>query len=502
MVRKLLLNTGSNVTVMVIKLAITFIMTPVFVHNLGKYDYGLWEMIGSVIGYMGMLDLGVTPALSRFAAKYLAQNDKENLLHVYSTGLAFLGSIGIFLCVLFLCWGSFFPDTLAKESSEAYRYAAFLMIIGVQLLFRFPGLVAESFLEGFQKYYLKNTITIVNSVIGSSILYLLITPGNGLLLLALVNTVGLSLKYLIYGFLLSQKGNNRLTPKFQYINLKTLKVLMSFGFKTFIQGVSARVQNATDSLVIGIMLGPAMVPFYSIPANLVQYLRTFNSTLTHVFMPLFSGLHATSENDKIKKIYLLGSKFVTGLIMPAAIGIILLGGPFLRIWIGPEFAQKGDMIIVFLVIFIGMQALIPFGSRYLTAIGRHGIYARYSPVEALLNLSLSLLLIKPLGIEGVALASAIPAFIFFPVYLRHSCHHLGISVFQYFDKSIVPCAIPTSVMSITIGVIKFAWPLDAYWKIVGICLTGAIVYITIFFLFSLNKAEKRILINIIPIKTK
>ena len=71
--KRLLTNTFSNVSVLVIKLGITFLLTPVIVRSLGNYDYGIWEIIGSVLGYMGMLDLGLQPTISRFAARYNAQ---------------------------------------------------------------------------------------------------------------------------------------------------------------------------------------------------------------------------------------------------------------------------------------------------------------------------------------------------------------------------------------------------------------------------------------------
>ena len=97
MIRTLLVNTGSNILVMIVKLVITFIMTPIFVHNLGEYDYGLWEMIGAVIGYMGILDLGLRPAISRYAAKHLAERDETALQAVYMSALVFMALVGLLL---------------------------------------------------------------------------------------------------------------------------------------------------------------------------------------------------------------------------------------------------------------------------------------------------------------------------------------------------------------------------------------------------------------------
>src|SRR5690606_20496836 len=80
-----------------------------------------------------------------------------------------------------------------------------------------------------------------------------------------------------------------------------LKELIVFGSKSFIQGIATRVENATDVLVIGFIMGPAMVPFYSIPANLTQHIRGLGWTLTHAFMPLFSGLSAKAEDEMIRR---------------------------------------------------------------------------------------------------------------------------------------------------------------------------------------------------------
>ena len=160
MIRTLLVNTGSNVLVMLVKLAITFVMTPIFVYNLGKYDYGLWEMVGAVVGYMGILDLGLRPAISRFAARHLAEKDEVALQSVYMSAFAFMALVGVLLFLFFFFWGFWFSGSVAPQGEPHQKYTLFLILIGAYLLISFPGYVAESYLEGFQKYYLKNNITI------------------------------------------------------------------------------------------------------------------------------------------------------------------------------------------------------------------------------------------------------------------------------------------------------------------------------------------------------
>src|SRR5690606_2839991 len=287
----------------------------------GNYDYGLWEMLGAIIGYMGLLDLGIKPAISRFASKYKAEQSDLDLKILYSSAFLFMAVIGLLVTSFFILWGIFFPELLAENATESQRYTLLLLILAVQLLITFPAFVAESFFEGFQKYYLKNNITIFNSVVGSVAIYFLITPENGLILLAGINAVGFSIKYVILIWLLTRPAYGNIKVDFSYFSYSKLKEILSFGFKSFVQGIATRVENATDSLVIGFFLGPALVPIYSIPANLVNYIRTFGWTLTHAFMPLFSHLSALSEREKIRQVYFTASRYVISLIFLIGAGV-------------------------------------------------------------------------------------------------------------------------------------------------------------------------------------
>src|SRR5690554_4105446 len=475
---------------MVVKLVITFVMTPIFVSNLGNYDYGLWEILGAIVGYMGLLDLGIKPAISRFAAKYKAEKGDLNLKALYSSAFAFMGVIGILIMTFFVLWGIFFPELVAENASEPQRYTLLLLIVGIQLLITFPAFVAESFFEGFQKYYLKNNITIFNSVVGSVVLYFFITPENGLVLLAGVNATGFCIKYVVLIWLLARPSYGSIKPDWTYFSFSKLKEILSFGLKSVVQGIATRVENATDSLVIGFFLGPALMPIYSIPANLVNYIRTFSWTLTHAFMSLFSQLDALNESEKIKQVYFAASRYVTSLILPIGAGICLVGSSFIGLWVGPEFAESADLLILLLVLFTTFPFIDPFNSRYLTAIGKHGVFAKLTPVSALLNLVLSVLLVQDYGIIGVAIGSVIPVFIFVPIYLLYTCKQLEVSVWDYLRECILPTLLPTLVMIVAVWVYRLEWGMDSYFKIMGAVVIGILVYVPLFWLLTLKKAER------------
>ena len=152
MIRTVLSNSISNVTLAVVRLAIVLVMAPLIVHALGDYDYGIWEIIMAVVGYMGVLDLGIKPAITRYVARYHAMGDAESLRKVYCTSLVFMGALGLLGMVVLASWAVLAPELLAQKSSESSRYVMLLLIVGSQLLITFPGYTLECMHEGLQRY--------------------------------------------------------------------------------------------------------------------------------------------------------------------------------------------------------------------------------------------------------------------------------------------------------------------------------------------------------------
>lgn len=496
MIRRLALNTASNVITLFIKLAITFVMTPIFVTNLGRYDYGIWEMVGAIVGYMGILDLGIRPAISRFASRHIAQKDQSELSALYATAWFYLFAVGSCIAAFLICWGWFFPEILAEDTTDTQRYTLLMLIIGAQILFVFPSFTVESFMEAYQEYYLKNALTVINSIIGCIIVYSYITPENALVLVAGVNAIGIVSKYLMYTLYMQYK-RPFLRFKPTYFSFTKLKELFRFSLKTFIQGVSSRIENATDSLVIGTILGPAMVPIYSIPAHLVNYIRMITYNLTHVFMPYFSALSATEQSEKIRRVYIFGSKLTIGCVLILSIGVLGLGKEFLRLWVGEEIASGAAPIISLLVAFTIAPLINPYCSRYLTAIDRHGIFAKWSPVVALANLLLSLILIYPLGIYGVALGSLIPALIFQPFLLNYCCRHLGMKVSEYLKGAIMPMLLPAVLMAIILVVVRLNYVIDSYRMLLSVATGASLVFCGAAIFTGLTSAERKQLLGIV-----
>jgi O-antigen/teichoic acid export membrane protein len=155
--------------------------------------------------------------------------------------------------------------------------------------------------------------------------------------------------------------------------------------------------------------------------------------------PLFvasAALEGKNEQDKQKELLFKGTKYMTMVFVPAIIITIMFAELFINNWMGPGFANSilPAQCLIFFWIF---NATIQVGSGLATAKGYVKVFFKIAFLNALVNVSLSLLLVKPLGILGVVLGTTIPmVLIDFPLSLYQILKIMKVSLGEFFHRAI------------------------------------------------------------------
>ena len=186
---------------------------------------------------------------------------------------------GILGVVLLLVSGHVWFAYFAVDQDEP-RYMLLLSLVAINLVARFPYLAIEGAFEGFQKYTMKNLLSIVMAVSMSVLLYNYLDLYDGLLMLATLSSAFTVIKYFIGTALLRMPRNGGLTFSLADCSWHVFRRSLRFGVKSFFQGIASRIQVGSDRDIIGLFLGPAAVPAYSIPANLIGHFRNIGWTTT------------------------------------------------------------------------------------------------------------------------------------------------------------------------------------------------------------------------------
>ena len=244
MSKKLLLNSLSGTTLYVANVAVAFVMSPVYIRALGNRDYGLWELVMSVIGYMGLLDLGVGTALVRFVAVADGKANREDLQKTISTAFVFFSIVAGIASLLFFLLSNK-PELIAgKETSKIANLSIVFILLGINACMLFPLQVFTATLMGIQRHYYINCVRLVLLVLNAFLNYFLLQHyiGYGLVVMAIVTPTITLVQFILFA------GAIWLDKTIPPISLKAVtrnKVteIFSFGGKTAILMVASRLQN-------------------------------------------------------------------------------------------------------------------------------------------------------------------------------------------------------------------------------------------------------------------
>ncbi|KZZ58210.1 hypothetical protein A3762_08265 [Oleiphilus sp. HI0125] len=480
---------------LIIQMVTTFLMTPIFIRSLGNHDYGVWELVGSIVGYMSILDLGLSPAIARYVAKHNADRNLDALQKVYSSSFVLLGVIGLVLGLSLITFGYFWPEYAAAEGDDNYKkYQILFLVIGLQLIYIFPGIVLVSVLEGTQLYNVKNNIVVINSIVALPVLYFLINEKNALLLLAISGFLFQLVKYVYYFWYVESRLGYRLLSRHN-VSVPTLKTLLTFSFKSFIQGTSHRVSQYADNFIIAAFVGTAHIVFYSLANALLRQVSMLVANITSVFLPYFTDKFVKSDQQGLTDSYMSATKMTSGLIIFALCGISVLGDNFISLWVGPSYAEQSYLVLQVLVIYSFAYLFNPFDNRLVTALNVHGKFAKIAILESALNVVLSLVLVQVLGLVGVALGTLLAVIVGKTLKTMHCARVLDVGLVKFVFEPLLPNILPCLISLLLLLVLDSS--VNSFIQLFVVVVVTSVIWFFITLFFALSATEKRYVIDLL-----
>jgi len=182
-----------------------------------------------------------------------------------------------------------------------------------------------------------------------------------------------------------------------------------FGFSAFnaIAMVAESLIFFTDTVVIGVILGPLAVVPYQIGLRIAQMIQIPIMQIGEAILPKAGQLHAAKNHNDLARIVSKGMGLAFLITGGFFIGSAYFGEMLIQTWIGKEFPQSA--LVLTILVSAQLIALPMIISRKaLLGMGQVRIPAFIDIAEAIFNLILSLILIQFWGIIGVACGTLIP----------------------------------------------------------------------------------------------
>lgn len=477
------------------KILISIIYTPIMLRLLGQSEYGLYQLVYSVVSYLSLLSLGFSSSYMRFYSRYKAQKDEDGVARLNGMFLLIFASLSV-VCILCGCvmLGNIRAIFGSGLTDSEYATAKVLMaLLVVNLALTFPNSVFTCAITAHERFLFQKFLILIQNICNPLLAIPLLIMGYGSIGMVSVTTF-LTLLVLVMNIYYSFH-NLHIRFCFRGFQASLLKEMWVFTFFIFINQIIDQINWSVDKFLLGRFAGTTAVAVYGVGGQINSMYIEFSSSVSNVFVPKVNRIVAESGDDReLTKLFTKVGRIqfiILGLILS---GFTFFGIPFIKIWAGPEYGASYAVALL-LIIPVTVPLIQNLGIEIQRAKNMHKARAVVYLAIAIANVFISIPLIKLMGPAGAALGTAISLFAGNIIFMNWYYHaRIGMNMF-YFWKEIakfVPALIGPCVVGIII--MNFA-------NITGLVKLGvfAIVYTIVYglsmYFLGMNEEEKQLVMG-------
>ncbi|HTI03935.1 MAG TPA: polysaccharide biosynthesis C-terminal domain-containing protein [Gemmatimonadales bacterium] len=433
-------NIGSNWLVSVVTMVAVYFLTPFTIHKLGDDGYGTWNLINAITGYLGLLVLGVPMASVRYFAQHVAKNDVDKLNEAIGSSTVMYLVLGVIAMVagaamyLFFVHGYHIPTAWQRDARVAFALVVLLVSLG------FVALLPNAILAAHDEFVPRNVVRLWGVLLRLVLTFVLLALNASLTMLALVQIACMVFDF-VFCWLVIRRRHPAARIRLRDCNWGMTRAIFAFSMYVLLLNAGGRLAFETDSIVIGAYMNVGSIPYFTVANSFIIYLMDFLLSIAAVVMPAATRLQTQGKQGELREIFLKWSKIALTLTLAAGLFLIVLGPRFIAWWVDPSFEQPaGQVLQILMLSYIVFLPVRGVALPMLMGLGKTGLPTVGFLVTGVLNLVLSIVLVKPLGLAGVALGTAIPNVLFAAAVFVQACKVLDVSAGDFF-RYVVPRAV-------------------------------------------------------------
>jgi O-antigen/teichoic acid export membrane protein len=485
--RKLLSGSVLRLCNLILAAAAAFFLMPLMVHHLGDRLYGFWTLAIAFVGYYGLFDMGMSGAVSQYLGIAIGRKDLEECRVVFNTALRIQSALGCL--VLIAAAGTAIASRwFCKSPADADLFWKVIVILGANAALAFPLRVYTGLMEAELRFDIQSGLDLLGQILRTgSIVYVMVTDGGLVELAWMTMLASMPVLFLQVGLARREAPWARIGNAF--FEIKKTKEFFSYSIYTFVSMIADILRFQVDALVITAFIGLAVLTHYRIATVFAQYYVNAIIALVGLIQPLFSRLHGAEDKVKLEKVFAFSTK-VSLCVSVFICGVVILWGKaFIDCWMGAKYEDAFlPMVILAVAVFLDVSQGPSVSLLY--AIFEHRFYTYLNSAEGVLNLVISMLLARPMGIVGVALGTLISAMLIRvvvqPVIV---CRVSGIDYRKYLRSTGNNLLRSGALLCVAVASVKWAIR-PAYGWLVFSGISASLIYAVGSWFFVLNSGDR------------
>jgi O-antigen/teichoic acid export membrane protein len=478
-----------NLVGQTLPLLVALITIPYVIRGLGTERFGVLSIAWVLLGYLGLFDLGMGRATTKFVAECLRRHETHMLPALMWTSVGsqlVFGCVGALLAVL--ATPSIVYRFLNMSPALAEEARSTFLILAGSLPIVLAGNAFRGFLEAAQRFDIVNYIK-VPANISIFVLPTLALPFglrlSGVVFLLVLARLIATLSYLLYCFKLFPSLRSRCS-----FDVRLMRALFIYGGWVTVSNVVGPLLTYMDRFFVGSLLSMAAVGYYTAPYEAMTKALVFPGSLVATLFPVFSAVDAGESKQRLEDLCARSLKSLLLVLGPVLFLVVVFARQALLLWLGDDFANKSTLVLQILAVgvLINSLAYVPF--TVLQGLGRPDLTAKLHLLELPFYAGLLWFLLRRIGLPGAALAWTLRV-LFDAFLLFGAALWLKVMSFRNLGKSIER----TVLAVLAFGFLLLLSSLVAQSLTAQALLAGALVpmFVIVVWSYVLDSSDRRLL---------
>ncbi len=484
-----------NYAIILLNTIVGLLYTPYMLRMMGMSEFGLYSLVASVISYLTILDLGLGNAVIRYTAKFRAEGKQTEQYEMFGMFLVLYLIIGVVALILgsalYFNVDALFGETMTTLELDKARIMIMLLVFNVA--FTFPMTIFGSIITAYERFVFPRTINITRIILNTIVMVCLLHIGYRAVAMVVVQTV-FNVLTLILNYIYC-RNKLKIRIYFRRFQWNFLKEVAIYSFWILLNVIMDRIYWSTGQFVLGAMVGTTAIAVFAVAIQLQGMYMQFSTAVSGVFLPKVTSMVTISNDNRAISDLFIRTGRIQYIIMALILsGFIVFGRQFILLWAGSGYE---DAYIICLLFFVSL--LIPLiqniGITILQARNQMRFRSLLYICIALGALALQFLLAKKYG--GIGCAIAISGALLLGQGLIMNIYYSkkqGIDIGKFWKEILKMSAVPIVVTSLSIFVIK-NFEINSWGDFMIVMIIYCAVYIPLFWVFSMNKYERNLLIT-------
>lgn len=317
-----------------IVLLISLYTSRVVLQVLGVVDYGIYCVVGGVIGLLAILTQTMHATYQRFYNVEMGKKNTEGVIRMFQLSLTTQLLLAVIVVLLGETIGLWFvvnklviPENRLTAAIWVYQASIITFVINI-FTAPFGGTIVA-----YEKMGFTAVVSIIDAVLRLGIVFLIrVLPGDSLIIYSyLLMSVAFTNILLYYLYC----KRNIPTTKVKFIwNKAELKSMVSFSGWTLLGEIGNVIKTQGINIILNLFFGPVVNAARGVAAQVLNAVNQFINSFQTSFRPQLTKSYASGDYDYLKKLYYSSTKFSYYLLFTLSLPIILEISFILRIWLG------------------------------------------------------------------------------------------------------------------------------------------------------------------------